>query len=166
VPRTAYDVHLLSQPDRFHLSCPRIRHVYYYNVSDTYTTTTYQTRILLQRIRHVYYYNVSDSYTTTTYQTRILLQRIRLVYYYNVSDSCTTTTYLIRGFYTFRCRIINHVSGLYVPSFHVTHILIRVDPVHATYPSAISICDGMSPTPHHSLHRARKISCHNSRTLA
>jgi hypothetical protein len=74
--------------------------------------------------------------------------------------------YLIRGCYNFGCHIINQVSGFYVPSFHVTHILIRSDPVHATFPNAISTCDGVSPTTHHSLHRARKISCQNSRTLA
>jgi hypothetical protein len=84
----------------------------------------------------------------------------------HVSDTYNITMYLIRGCYTFDCHIINHVSGFYVPSIHVTHILIRADPVHATFPNAISICDGISPTTHHSLLRARKISCHNSRTLA
>jgi hypothetical protein len=84
----------------------------------------------------------------------------------HVSYTYHITIYLIRGCYTFDCHILNHVSGFYVPRFHVTHILIRADPVYATFPNAISICGGMSPTPHHSLHRARKISCHNSRTLA
>jgi hypothetical protein len=65
-------------------------------------------------------------------------------YLCHVSDTHTPTAYLIRGCYTFRCHIINYVSGLYVPSFHVTHILIRSDPVHATYPNSIAICDGMS----------------------
>jgi hypothetical protein len=84
----------------------------------------------------------------------------------HVSDTHNITMYLIRGCYTFGCHIITHVSGFYVPSFHVSHILILADPVQATFPNAISICDGMSPTAHHSLHRARKTSCHNSRTLA
>jgi hypothetical protein len=93
-------------------------------------------------------------------------QLIGSTYRCYVSGTYNISMYLIRGCYTFGCHIINHASGFYVPSFHVTHILICADPVHATFPNAISICDGMSPTTHHALHRARKISCHNSRNLA
>jgi hypothetical protein len=91
---------------------------------------------------------------------------IGYTYLCHVSDTYNITMYLIRGCYTFCCHIFNHVSRFYVPNFHVTHILMRADPGHATFPNAIYTCYGMSPTTHKSLHRSRKISCQNSRTLA